>query len=599
MPTPSECKPIADAIAKLHSQENAKRVTIPALTGVAKWKAMQDLGDLRQQIKEQQTLLDECEKRHAADLATEIVVIDVPGISGPNRMARVWQLTPTGQTVKQTATVQKGVATFSGILGSARQSIGITIEETDHPDVTGPDFRSGPLPSVPEGSSTDPASRVEIVILDPITIGDDTMSQAIPHLPIQLSYSAGAIGAVNIAVTTLQFVVASGTVSISASGTASAVGMSSPFTFSDGVHISPMFCMAPSLILEVALGASPSLTMPGIVGSLVQELRAFLSSNLLGITVQPLGTLLNKMVATLVSTALGLRLLPSGSVLSVRQLTMEANKITITPVLAAFGKVLSDFQPPPPDAATRLVTLDVQPASISTSDPANRVAQGRVTLSGPASAGGVTVALWTDRTDVTRIDPASLVIPEGATGGTFTVTGVGQALMPVAHIDASIKGALGDQTLIAPISIRPETPTTSPEASASQSFVTAETHSHEQDILVVVNQYRAALQLPTVVTDESCATEARCHSVDMAAGRVPLGSDGFQERFARIGAATGHPGAAELHAAGQQSASQLVKEWLTYTDAKNQSLIYGPYSRGGVGVAKSQGGLNYVTIIFS
>jgi hypothetical protein len=65
-----ECQPIADQISTLNAQEQAKRDSLAALAGVDKWKAMQELGTLRQQIAEQQVLLEDCEKQHAADLTT-------------------------------------------------------------------------------------------------------------------------------------------------------------------------------------------------------------------------------------------------------------------------------------------------------------------------------------------------------------------------------------------------------------------------------------------------------------------------------------------------------------------------------------------------
>src|SRR5215472_7259645 len=163
MPNSPECQPIVDTISNLISQEKTARDELVALTGVNKWKKMQELGTLRQQIAEQQRLLADCEKQHAADLATKVVIIDLPGNSGPNRIARTWQLSSDGQTLKQTVTVQNGVANLLGILGGARQSFAITIEETDHPTVNGPDFRSGPLPLPVSPNSPDPIERIEIV----------------------------------------------------------------------------------------------------------------------------------------------------------------------------------------------------------------------------------------------------------------------------------------------------------------------------------------------------------------------------------------------------------------------------------------------------
>jgi hypothetical protein len=175
-----------------------------------KWKALQELGSVRQQLKEQQALLSECEKQHADDLQTNIVVMDVPQVSGPHRVVRLWQITSTGQTVKQTATVQDGVASFAAIPQATRQSLGITVEETDHPAVNGPDFRSGPLPPPSAEARLDPVTRVEIVILDAILVSADSLSQAVPALPIQFSYPGGQFGTINLSVTSLTFSLANG-----------------------------------------------------------------------------------------------------------------------------------------------------------------------------------------------------------------------------------------------------------------------------------------------------------------------------------------------------------------------------------------------------
>ena len=470
MPNSPECQPIADAISNLSTQEQNARNALPALTGIDKWKKMQELGTLRQQIAEQQALLADCEKQHAADLATKVVITDLPGNSGPNRIARTWQLTSDGQVVKQTVTVQDGVANLLGILGGARQSFGITIEETDHPTVNGPDFRSGPLPVAVSPNSPDPVARIEIVILDSILITADAITQAAPALPISLSFPAAQVGTLTFSITDLRILVGSGTVSLFASGTASGAPFpfptTSPFTMSNTLHIAPAFSMAPSTVVEALAGTVPVLSMPGFVGSIVQDLLPLLSSSLVDRAVEPMMSLLNTRILKRVATVLGLPALPSGSVLSIRELVASDEGLTITPVLGAFGTVLSDFLPQAPDAVVRLAALDVQPASIGTGDPAKSVAQGRVNLDAPAPAGGVTIILSCDRTDVIAIDRPTLFIAEGLQAGTFTITGIGQPLMPLSHVDATIRASLGTQTLTAPLSIRPENPATVVPAAA-------------------------------------------------------------------------------------------------------------------------------------
>ena len=49
-----------------------------------------------------------------------------------------------------------------------------------------------------------------------------------------------------------------------------------------------------------------------------------------------------------------------------------------------------------------------------------------------------------------------------------------------------------------------------------------------------VNSYRASRGLPVLSFDTLIARHAREHSVDMAAGRVPVGHDGRSERIRKI-----------------------------------------------------------------
>ena len=268
MPTPPECQPIADAIANLNAQEQAQRNLIQSLAGIDKWKAIEALGTIRQSIFAQQLLLTRCIKDHAADFSTQVIVYDVSGTGGSNRIARLWRLTAAGQALKQTTTVQSGTATLNGVSGSDRQSFGITIEEVDHPTVCGPDFRSVLLPSVQDPQHIDPATRIEIVIFDPITLSADLLNQAVPPLPIQLSScAAGPLGTVNILVTSLNLVVDSRGIVLTAAGTATSGLINSTFTFVNAFHIVPTFKMAPSLLVDILSGVPPVISMSGLVGN--------------------------------------------------------------------------------------------------------------------------------------------------------------------------------------------------------------------------------------------------------------------------------------------------------------------------------------------
>ena len=168
-------------------------------------------------------------------------------------------------------------------------------------------------------NAADPAGRIEIVILDPFSFSVDMVSRAVPPLPITLPMTAAPIGAIQIQVNRLDWSVAGNMVLVTATGTATAPFMSSPFTLQANFHIAPSFTMTPSLALEVALVLPLRLEMTGMIGSLSSTIANFLSANLVGPLAQPVASVVNTAILKQTATNLGLAAIPSGSVLSVRQ----------------------------------------------------------------------------------------------------------------------------------------------------------------------------------------------------------------------------------------------------------------------------------------
>jgi hypothetical protein len=119
---------------------------------------------------------------------------------------------------------------------------------------------------------------------------------------------------------------------------------------------------------------------------------------------------------------LGLSTLPSGAVLSIRQVTVDEQEASITPVLGAFGTVLSDFKPGARTVTPALDSIQLEQTTIGT---VTGISGGRVVLAQPAPAGGVTVQLSNDCAGNVQIVPAALTIPEGQSAGEFTITGIG------------------------------------------------------------------------------------------------------------------------------------------------------------------------------
>lgn len=476
MPYAPQCQPIADQVSALTVQEKAQLAAIDPLEGAARWKAIEDLGTLRQQIADQQSVLDACQKQHGLDLTAEIVVFDLTGDAGANRIGRLWQLTAGGQAVKQTNSIQAdNLVSFPGILGANRQAFGITIEGVDKTTVNGPDFRSGPLPASAGAAvnEIDPVGRIEIVILSPMTISTDTLKQALPPLPLQQSIPVEAAGNVGIAITALDFVIDNGTVSLTASGTASALSATSPFTFSAAVHIAPVFTMTPSTIFDVSMVGVPTLTMSGFAGSIVQLLAPFVSTSLSGQIVQQLDNVLSTFVGARVAESLGSSAIPAGSVLSVRELTIDAAQITITPVLGAFGTILSTFKPAALPAPSSLAAIALSVATVGT-ESVNAV-DGRVDLTIAAPAGGATIQLSTARSDLLEFDADSLTIPEGQVSGAFVITAIPPPIAITTPVDCAVYASLGEQRVQTTLTVVAQTPTGAPAAPPPSTPATAVT----------------------------------------------------------------------------------------------------------------------------
>ena len=162
-----------------------------------------------------------------------------------------------------------------------------------------PTFVQARSPSPPHRTARTPCLS-SFVILDSILITSDAISQAAPPLPISMSFPAGLAGTLTFSITNLRIAVGSGTVSLSAAGTASGASFpfptTSPFTFDNTIHIAPAFGMAPSTVVKALSGAAGILSMPGIVGSMVQTLAPLLSASLVDRAVAPMMALLNAQI---------------------------------------------------------------------------------------------------------------------------------------------------------------------------------------------------------------------------------------------------------------------------------------------------------------
>lgn len=118
----------------------------------------------------------------------------------------------------------------------------------------------------------------------------------------------------------------------------------------------------------------------------------------------------------------------------------------------------------------------------------------------------------------------------------------------------------------------------------------------EEEILDLVNEHRAELNLPPLRLVSAISKAAEQHSEDMADGKVPFGHSGFDARIDKILAKTGGMAAGENVAYGSRTAIDVVKMWLN--SKGHRKNIEGNFNLTGIGVAKNRSGTIYFTQIF-
>jgi uncharacterized protein YkwD len=119
----------------------------------------------------------------------------------------------------------------------------------------------------------------------------------------------------------------------------------------------------------------------------------------------------------------------------------------------------------------------------------------------------------------------------------------------------------------------------------------------ETDILKYVNEDRAAHGLSVLQMNEMESSLAAKHSLDMAAGKVKFGHDGFNTRAKAIQKALGSTEIGENVASGQMTAREVVDGWLHSPGHKKN--IEGNFTLTGIGYAPDKKGDIYFTQIFS
>lgn len=128
---------------------------------------------------------------------------------------------------------------------------------------------------------------------------------------------------------------------------------------------------------------------------------------------------------------------------------------------------------------------------------------------------------------------------------------------------------------------------------------TSELQQLEQAIHQQVNQYRQSQNLPPLTLNSTISEQAKIHSQNMAAGKVPFSHEGFEGRVEAIAQTITYRSAAENVATNygySDPATQSVKGWIK--SPGHQKNMVGDFNLSGVGVAKDSEGKYYFTQMF-
>jgi uncharacterized protein YkwD len=122
----------------------------------------------------------------------------------------------------------------------------------------------------------------------------------------------------------------------------------------------------------------------------------------------------------------------------------------------------------------------------------------------------------------------------------------------------------------------------------------------EQETFSLVNRFREANQLPSLLWDAEIARVARAHSRDMALGNADFGHEGFSDRVRHLrGEMPGLMGAGEnvfMTDDSSDLAHEAVIHWLN--SPPHLHNIRGNYNRTGIGMWVNAEGVVYFTQIF-
>jgi len=105
-------------------------------------------------------------------------------------------------------------------------------------------------------------------------------------------------------------------------------------------------------------------------------------------------------------------------------------------------------------------------------------------------------------------------------------------------------------------------------------------------ILKLVNKHRAGQYLSPLLINPHIQLIAAQHAQDMAAGKIPFGHQGFEERAKMLLSKLHGSSVVENVASGQEDAPSIVNSWLDSNRHRNN--IEGDFNLTGIGIAKNE-----------
>lgn len=356
-PIPSACQALADQVSTLEQRYTALAAQTAAEFGAPAWAGLAQLGTLRLQLSDAVAALDECTRIHTAALTGTVVVIEASGGSSANgaQTATLWDLTGSGPIASAQVQVQAGAFGFQGPL-PAQAAITIRTGGASDTEITGVDFRSGPLPG-PLAAQT---PRIEMVVgpklLLPISrlqawaSSFESISQklALPELQLEVEATVSSITVAPVA----------GSLSVAVAGlrtrTIAGGGVAGPATLVDPkvmLLLQPSASPQGDAMVSVTSSGQPEALRTGSLDALVISLETSIQALFLGfaqdLIERAFSDWIHRVLPGFVAEALALPALPEGTAVSLRSLTIDEQGIHLQPVLSAFGTALSTFRPAP------------------------------------------------------------------------------------------------------------------------------------------------------------------------------------------------------------------------------------------------------------